>query len=45
MKEPCGVQTEGLFLGKSGRQDSNLRLHGPKPCALAKLSYAPFFTT
>src|SRR5262245_26384151 len=26
---------------KSGRQDSNLRLHGPKPCALAKLSYAP----
>ncbi len=26
---------------KSGRQDSNLRLPGPKPGALAKLSYAP----
>src|ERR1700687_3637246 len=27
--------------GKSGREDSNLRPHGPEPCALAKLSYAP----
>ncbi len=26
---------------KSGREDSNLRPHGPEPCALAKLSYAP----
>jgi hypothetical protein len=26
---------------ESGRQDSNLRLRGPKPRALAKLSYAP----
>src|SRR4029077_2040969 len=29
------------FAKQSGRQDSNLRHHGPKPCALAKLSYAP----
>ena len=27
----------------SGQEDSNLRPHGPEPCALAKLSYAPFF--
>ena len=26
---------------KSGRVDLNLRPHGPEPCALAKLSYAP----
>src|SRR5262245_40072442 len=26
---------------ESGRQDSNLRLRGPKPRALARLSYAP----
>src|SRR5262249_48405504 len=26
---------------KSGRLDSNQRPHGPEPCALAKLSYAP----
>ena len=26
---------------KSGRQDLNLRPHGPEPCALARLSYAP----
>ncbi len=26
---------------QSGRQDSNLRPPGPKPGALAKLSYAP----
>src|SRR5204863_10160068 len=30
-----------LLLAKSGRQDSNLRLRGPKPRALARLSYAP----
>ena len=29
---------------KSGRKDLNLRPHGPEPCALAKLSYAPSFT-
>src|SRR5207247_8431222 len=28
---------------KSGRLDSNQRPHGPEPCALAKLSYAPWF--
>jgi hypothetical protein len=28
---------------KSGRQDLNLRPPGPKPGALAKLSYAPCF--
>ena len=27
---------------KSGREDLNLRPHGPEPCALAMLSYAPF---
>jgi hypothetical protein len=27
----------------SGRLDSNQRPHGPEPCALAKLSYAPWF--
>src|SRR5437764_7954332 len=27
---------------KSGQEDLNLRPHGPEPCALAKLSYAPF---
>src|SRR3954453_20415265 len=26
---------------QSGREDLNLRPHGPEPCALAKLSYAP----
>ena len=26
---------------QSGRQDLNLRPHGPQPCALAKLSHAP----
>ena len=26
---------------KSGRQDLNLRPHGPEPCALSRLSYAP----
>jgi hypothetical protein len=35
--------TTGFVLTKqSGRQDSNLRLRGPKPRALARLSYAPF---
>jgi hypothetical protein len=29
--------------GESGRLDSNQRPHGPEPCALAKLSYAPWF--
>ncbi len=28
-------------LAWSGRADSNRRPHGPKPCALTKLSYAP----
>ena len=27
---------------QSGREDLNLRPHGPEPCALAKLSYAPW---
>src|SRR4051812_38324353 len=26
---------------QSGREDLNFRPHGPEPCALAKLSYAP----
>ena len=29
------------FSVQSGRQDLNLRPHGPQPCALAKLSHAP----
>ena len=29
------------FEKQSGREDLNLRPHGPEPCALAKLSYAP----
>ena len=32
---------EVLMIPKSGREDLNLRPHGPEPCALAKLSYAP----
>src|SRR5229473_1607058 len=28
---------------ESRRLDSNQRPHGPEPCALAKLSYAPWF--
>src|SRR5579883_3203437 len=32
-----------LYLRQSGREDLNLRPHGPEPCALAKLSYAPPF--
>ena len=34
-----GQVPDGLL--QSGRQDSNLRPHGPQPCALAKLSHAP----
>ena len=30
---------------QSGREDLNLRPHGPEPCALAKLSYAPFYSS
>src|SRR4051812_7532534 len=30
-----------LIQPQSGREDLNLRPHGPEPCALAKLSYAP----
>ena len=29
------------FYFESGREDLNLRPHGPEPCALAMLSYAP----
>ncbi len=39
-KKPC-PQCLRARLPMSGRQDSNLRLPGPKPGALAKLSYAP----
>src|ERR1700751_697296 len=31
------------FAKQSGRLDLNQRPHGPEPCALAKLSYAPWF--
>jgi hypothetical protein len=31
------------FAEQSGRLDLNQRPHGPEPCALAKLSYAPSF--
>ena len=39
-----GFRSGGTVVRKcqSGREDSNLRPHGPEPCALAKLSYAPF---
>src|SRR5271165_5629691 len=34
--------TTGFELANlSGRQDLNLRPHGPEPCALSRLSYAP----
>ncbi len=36
-KCPCSA----IVLPKSGRKDSNLRPLGPKPSALARLSYAP----
>jgi hypothetical protein len=29
------------YICVSGREDLNLRPHGPKPCALTGLSYAP----
>src|ERR1700738_4919538 len=35
------VNATSRRLLKSGRKDLNLRPHGPEPCALAKLSYAP----
>ncbi len=38
----CSIQLSyGRKSKKSGREDSNLRPHGPKPCALTGLSYAP----
>ena len=40
-----GAETGGLgsrgMIGESGREDLNLRPHGPEPCALADLRYAP----
>lgn len=36
-----GLPSKHQFDKKSGRQDLNLRPSGPKPDALAKLSYAP----
>ena len=33
--------TRGQEKSKSGREDSNLRPHGPEPCALTGLRYAP----
>ncbi len=38
-KGPLTTAVNGLL--KSGREDLNFRPHGPEPCALAKLSYAP----
>src|SRR5262245_7364415 len=41
---PCRGKSHRRVLGSaaySGRQDLNLRLRGPKPRALARLSYAP----
>ena len=40
--EPWGCLLFGHCF-QSGREDLNLRPHGPEPCALAKLSYAPIF--
>jgi integrase len=40
-KEPLTSSVSGSLM--SGRKDLNLRPHGPEPCALAKLSYAPYF--
>ncbi len=39
-KDPLTTAVSGSC--KSGQEDLNLRPHGPEPCALAKLSYAPF---
>ena len=36
------IELINLILKNSGREDSNLRSHGPKPRALAGLSHAPF---
>src|SRR4051812_32326341 len=38
-KDPLTSPVSGSMV--SGQEDSNLRPHGPEPCALAKLSYAP----
>ncbi len=41
-KKPIDLLIERLcILSESGREDLNFRPHGPEPCALAKLSYAP----
>src|SRR5207249_5086452 len=40
-KNPLTTDVNGSQ--ESGRLDSNQRPHGPEPCALAKLSYAPWF--
>ncbi len=40
-KSSASLKNAELRLKESGRQDSNLRLLGPKPSALAKLSYTP----
>ncbi len=39
-KKPLTTPVNGRL--ESGRLDSNQRPHGPEPCALAKLSYAPW---
>jgi integrase len=39
-KHPLTIPVSGCL--ESGRLDLNQRPHGPEPCALAKLSYAPF---
>ena len=41
IKKLCIFKNAELKFKESGRQDSNLRLLGPKPSALAKLSYTP----
>jgi hypothetical protein len=40
----CGTPCEGKECRtcKSGREDLNLRPHGPEPCALTVLRYAPY---
>ena len=40
-RKPLFHKNLRLSSENSGRQDSNLRLLGPKPSALARLSYAP----
>ncbi len=34
-----------MVLSLSGREDSNLRLHAPKACALTGLRYTPLFNS